>query len=303
MAISTKELCVIFNPVAARGRAGRHLEKIRQALGARADFQPTAGPRDAEEQALRAARAGYPAVAAAGGDGTVHEVANGLLRAERPEVAFVVLPIGSANDYAFTLGLDLDSQLVPDRPVALRQLDVGCVRTGEGHERYFVNTLGLGFSGAVTVVSRRIRRLRGLPLYTLGFLRALLFHYSCPEMEIEMDHEVRRGPTLSLTVAIGKREGNLVVTRNAVPDDGLFDYLHAGPLSRFEVLRYLPRLATGGELPADHPAIWLGRCREVRLTSAAPLTVHLDGELFCLPPDNARSLQIHIRPGLLRVRT
>jgi diacylglycerol kinase family enzyme len=294
-------MCVIFNPAAARGRAKQRLERIQQALGGRAVFQPTEGPGRAEELALSAAKCGFRIVAAAGGDGTVHEVANGVLRAGRPDVVFAVLPIGSANDYAFMLGLDLESQLRDDPPHGVRALDVGLVRTDDGRERYFVNSLGLGFSGEVTVQSRRIRWLQGLPLYTVGFLWSLMFHYSCPVMEIHLDQEHRKVSTLSLTVAIGKREGNLVVTRDAVPDDGLFDYLHAGALSRLEILYYLPRLATGGALP-EHRAIWTGRCREVRVSSAAPLTVHLDGELFCLPPDNTRGLEIKLLPGLLRVQ-
>ena len=92
-----------------------------------------------------------------------------------------------------------------------------------------------------------------------------------------------------------------VVAPDARLADGLFDYLHAGPLSRWEVLRYMPRLARGGRLPAAHPNVWLGRCREVRLSSEAPLTVHLDGEFFCLAEDGVRNLDIRILPAALRV--
>jgi diacylglycerol kinase family enzyme len=232
----------------------------------------------------------------------VHEVANGLLRSGCSEVTFAVFPIGSANDYAFTLGLDLARGLDSAAASRVRRLDVGLVRTDSGRECYFVNSLGLGFSGAVTVEARRIRRLQGILLYGVAFLRALLFRYACPPMEITIDHDVRRLPTFSLTVAIGKREGNLMVTPEAIPDDGLFDFLHVGAISRLEIVRYAPRLATGKPLPADHPAFWMGRCREVRVQAAEPLTVHLDGELFCLPPDRVHSLDIRILPGLLRVQ-
>jgi diacylglycerol kinase family enzyme len=288
--------------VAARGRAKGRLDQVRQALGARAQFQPTVGPRHAEELAFQAAQAGFSVVAAAGGDGTVHEVANGVLRAGRPEVIFALFPIGSANDYAHTLEIDLDHMLSQEPGQNVRQLDVGIVMSDTGKERYFVNTLGLGFSGAVTLESRKIRWLQGLLLYGLGFLKALYAHYSCPTLEIWFDAKLRWEPTLSLTVAIGKREGNLVVARAAVPDDGLFDYLQAGALSRLEVLRYLPRLASGGELPSDHPVIWQGRCREVSVQAPVPLMVHLDGEFFCLPSDGMRALKIRILPRFFRVQ-
>jgi diacylglycerol kinase family enzyme len=295
-------MCVIFNPKAARGRAKSRLEELQRLLGDRADFQPTLRPRHAVELALKAAQAGFPVVAAAGGDGTVHEVANGLLRSGCPQVTFAVFPIGSANDYAFTLGLSLQSGLDRSAAKRVRQVDVGIVRTETGRKRYFVNSLGLGFSGAVTEEARRIPRLQGIALYGLAFLRTLLFRYACPPMEIAIDQEVRRLPTFSLTVAIGKREGNLLVTPQAILDDGWFDFLHVAALSRLEVLRYAPRLATGQSLPADHPALWMGLCHEVRAQANEPLTVHLDGELFVLPPDQVQTVEIRILPGLLRVQ-
>src|SRR5262249_51942373 len=213
-------------------------------LGQRAEFQPTRGPRHAVDLALRAAQAGFPVVAAAGGDGTVHEVANGLLRSGCPDVIFAVFPIGSANDYAFTLGIDLNNGLDPNAPKRVRPMDVGLVRTETGRESYFVNSIGLGFSGLVTEEARRIPWLQGRVLYGLASLRAMLFRYACPPMEIVIDQEVRRLPTFSLTVAIGKREGNLMVTPQAIPDDGLFEFLHVGAISRWEIVRYAPRLAT-----------------------------------------------------------
>jgi diacylglycerol kinase (ATP) len=154
----------------------------------------------------------------------------------------------------------------------------------------------------VTEEARRIPRLQGMVLYGLAFLRTVLFRYACPPLEVAIDQEVRRLPTFSLTVAIGQREGNLLVAPQAIPDDGLFDFVHVGAISRLEILRYAPRLATGQPLPASHPAFWMGRCREVRLQSAMPVIAHLDGELFCLPSDPVHALDIRILPGLLRVQ-
>src|SRR5205085_2805387 len=99
------DVCVIYNVRAGSGRAAEQLRRLRRVLGSRADFRATTGRGHAEELAFDAARAGFPVVAAAGGDGTVHEVANGLLRADRPDATLAVLPIGSANDYAHSLGL------------------------------------------------------------------------------------------------------------------------------------------------------------------------------------------------------
>src|SRR5436309_15138862 len=113
MPMGAAEVCVIYNPLAGRGRGQGRLRRLRRALGGRAEFRPTAGAGQAEELALQAAQQGFSIVAAAGGDGTVHEVANGLLRAGRPEVTLAVIPVGSANDYAYSLGLDAGWWLHP----------------------------------------------------------------------------------------------------------------------------------------------------------------------------------------------
>src|SRR5262245_29714593 len=97
------ELCVIYNPAAGKRRAERRLEPVRRAWGDRAAFRPTERSGHAAELAMQAALDGFSIVAAAGGDGTVHEVGTGLLRAGRADVRFAVIPIGSANDFAYSL--------------------------------------------------------------------------------------------------------------------------------------------------------------------------------------------------------
>src|SRR5262249_10368732 len=139
--------------------AAARLERLRRRWGEHAAFWPTQHAGHAEELAWTAARNGFNIVAAAGGDGTVHEVANGLLRAQRPETAFAVVPIGSANDYAFSLGMDGNASSADDSRPTERTVDVGLVRDERGRQRYFVCCLGLGLNGAVTLESRKIRRL------------------------------------------------------------------------------------------------------------------------------------------------
>jgi diacylglycerol kinase family enzyme len=115
------------------------------------------------------------------------------------------------------------------------------------------------------------------------------------------DQEPWEAPTLMLSVLLGRREGGFVMAPDARLDDGLFDYLHAGPLSRWEVLRFLPRVALAGP-PTNHPKVRQGRCTHIALRSEAPLTVHIDGEFFARPADNVRELDIRILPKRLRVQ-
>ena len=294
------DVCVIYNPASGKGRGRERLERLRRGLSARAEFRPTSRAGEGEALALEAATEGFTIVVAAGGDGTVHEVANGLLRAERPDVIMAVVPVGSANDYAHSLGLDAHWWQHRDPALAARPVDVGVVRSG-GRSRYFVNGLGLGFNGAVTLESRRLKRLQGVALYGVALLRALWFHFHCPPMRLRLDDELEwLGPTLALTLSLGRREGNFVVTPEALLDDGLFDYLHVGELTRWQAARLLPALALG-RLSPDHPSLRMGRCRRAALSSVAPLTVHTDGEFFSRPEDGVRELEIELLPGRLRV--
>src|SRR5437773_1856312 len=163
--------CVVYNPAAGRGLARKLVERLRRARGSAIDLRPTAAPGHGAELAARAVEAGHETVIAAGGDGTVHEVANGLIRAGRPGVVFGVWPIGSANDYAYALGVDRNWPLDEKQRtrLAARPVDVGRV-TGGRRVGYFVNGLGLGFNSAVTLESQSIPRLRGMALYGLAFL-------------------------------------------------------------------------------------------------------------------------------------
>jgi diacylglycerol kinase family enzyme len=298
--MSATDVCVIFNPTAGSGLAARRLDSLRRALGTRADFRPTRHPGHAEELALEAAGEGFPLVGAAGGDGTLHEVANGLLRAARPDTALAVYPTGSANDYAFALGLGAAWWESPGVDVEVAPVDVGLAEAAGGRQRHFVNALGLGLNGAVNRESRRSRRLRGLARYGWAMARCLWSHYGHPLMTVTADGVARTAPTLALSVALGRREGSFLLAPDARLDDGLFDTLHAGPVPRWELLRHVPGMITG-RLPDDHPRLWKGRCRELRLTSEAPLTVHVDGEFFSLPEDDVRALDVRLLPGRLRV--
>ncbi len=293
------DTCVIFNPAAGKKRAGRRLQKLQTDWARSVDFLPTQGPGHAVELARQAAQNGYRVVTAAGGDGTVHEVVNGLLLAQRPEVRFAIIPIGSANDFAYSLDCHRTTN-----PGTVCTVDAGVVRdpTGRKKEEFFICCLGLGFNGNVTLESRKVRRLQGMALYGLATLRALWYHYSCPAMEVTLDDgPPQLQPTLSFSALLGRREGGFVLAPEAKLDDGLFDFVHAGDLSRLEVLAFLPRLALWGA-PKEYPKVRLGRCRRVQLKSPEPLTVHLDGEFFARPEDNIRAIDISILPAALKVR-
>ena len=293
------DVCVIYNPKAGRGKAARIVDRLRRTLRERAAFWPTSREGEGEELAARAAHE-FPIVAAAGGDGTVHEVANGILSVEESPSILAVLPVGSANDYAFSLGLAEDWWRWADEGVGVRAVDAGLIRGEDGRRRWFVNCLGIGFNGHVTRQARRIKNLRGIPLYALATLRAMRANYRHPPLTIRLDEgEPRTLPTLALTLGLGQREGNFLLTPRAILDDGLFDYLHVGRLGKLGLIRYVPRMISGC-IPQNDPLISPGRCRRIEV-AGEPLMIHADGEFFCQPEEGIRRATAEVLPGRLRV--
>jgi YegS/Rv2252/BmrU family lipid kinase len=302
--MSTAALYIIGNPAASRGRVAKRFRQLERLLAGRAEFGWSQAPGHAAELAFAAAHQGYATIVAAGGDGTVHEVANGVLRAGRAEVAFGVIPMGSGNDYAAALHLPSDlgqlcHELLNGDAWAV---DVGEVADNCGRRRFFVNTLGLGLSGAVTWESRQIHGLRGLALYGLAALRAIHRHFRPLDTVLSFDGQSFVLPTLYLALALGQREGGgFIVAPDAKLDDGLFDYLHAGPMSRWQALGYLPRMALG-RLPENDPVVRRGQCREFAISCKTPMIIHLDGEIFATPSDGVYHITATLRPRRLAVR-
>jgi diacylglycerol kinase family enzyme len=292
--------CVIYNPAAGRGRARRLFDAARRRHAPDAVFRPTDGPGHAVELAHKAAAEGFARVVAAGGDGTVHEVANGLLAGSWDDVILSVWPVGSMNDYAYTLGIGRWwNEGRTEVPLEVIRVDVGTVRAA-GREKYFVNGAGIGFNGMVTLESEKIRYLRGLPLYAVSFFRAMVRHFTTPTLTMRFDDSATTGPTLALSVSLGQREGGFPLTRDARLDDGWFDTVHVGRVKRWELVRYFPALISGN-LPTNHAQLRRGRCRSAAASSDSPLCVHTDGELICRPHEGIQAVEIELLPTRLRV--
>jgi YegS/Rv2252/BmrU family lipid kinase len=291
--------CVIFNPAAGRKRARKRLQRFLAAHEEQATFRATEYAGHAVELAHRAAEEGFATVAAAGGDGTAHDVANGILQCER-DVVFAVVPIGSANDYAHSVARQFGTGSLTDD--SSHAVDVGLVTAADGRQKFFIEGIGLGLAGLVTIESRKIGHLQGLALYGLAAWRALNQHATPPSVEMQMDDGPwETHPTLMLSLLLGRREGNFLLAPEALLDDGLFDVAHARNLTKWQAMRMLPRLAWCGP-PASHPELWQGRCHSMRVRSSIPLAAHTDGELFCTPEENVNELEIRLLPQRLRVK-
>ncbi|HVG44523.1 MAG TPA: diacylglycerol kinase family protein [Longimicrobium sp.] len=290
---------VILNPTAGRGAAARAWLAVRAVLeggGARVELAETVRHEHAVELAEAAARAGWPAVVAVGGDGTVHEVANGLLRAADgvAPAALGIVPVGSGNDFALLAGLPRDAAGAARAIVsgAERRVDVG--RVGD---RWFTNGVGVGLDARVAVEANRNRRLRGMGIY-LWALARVLRSFRPPVVRVEIDGgEVMERPMTLATVGNGARHGGgFWICPAARIDDGLLDVCICDGLGTLQILRFLPKTLRGTHVGVS--CVHMRTARRVRISSDTPLPVHADGEILF---EDARELEIEIAPGRLRL--
>jgi diacylglycerol kinase (ATP) len=297
---------MIFNPVADRGRSYQRAGDLRQLsneLGG-ADWAGTDYPGHATELALEAARAGYGTVVALGGDGTMHEVVNGLMQAtpeNRPRLG--VIPIGSGNDFSGGIGIQKDPYAAMRRLYQGGQemrIDVGRLRDASGREDFFCNVMGIGFDAAINIQSRRISWLHGFPMYLVATLWTILLKYERPLLEIDLDGEKRSGRYLMLTIGNGTREGGgFRVTPDARMDDGELDYLLVDAMPRLRMLRLIPEVMNGthGRFPEAH----LGRMRKLTVKSDLALPIESDGEMYAPYQADVHEVEVEICPQALRV--
>jgi YegS/Rv2252/BmrU family lipid kinase len=280
------KLTVIANPYAGRGRVQDFLGPFvtrAEAMGRRIDLELTQRPGHAVELA-RSAAATADAICVVGGDGTVHEVANGLLPNPVP---MVVIPCGSGDDFARLVGCPRNAEelfaVVEDGVgVELDVLDCG--------ERYCVNSCGLGFEAQVTKNSRSIQRLKGLPLYLLALGKALV-EFNCPELKITLENgDVISGERLLVSVGNGiSAGGGFFLTPDAVPDDGLIDLCVVEKMGRVKMMGLLPLSLKGTH--TTRREVDMRRTRSLTVESKGPLHFHIDGEYL---GDERRSISFEL---------
>jgi YegS/Rv2252/BmrU family lipid kinase len=307
-----EQVKVILNPYAGRGTGGRSKPRLQAALkqaGVAFDLVETNGIGHAIELARQARSDGYSTVAAVGGDGTISEVMNGLAQAT-PEGQSVgklgILPLGTGNDFADIVGCprDLDAAARALAVGKTRRVDLGhtVITTGQQEiRRYFDNNMGVGFEAWVTLESYKIKRLRGALLYVVAALRTLR---TCPAPFVDATWETAAGVTerradAALMISIGNSRrtgGGFYLTPDAKLDDGLLDVGVAAAVSRWRILRLLPKALKGTH--TSDPAITMLRCRYMRLACTEELPVQVDGEVVTR---NADLVEISVQPGRLEV--
>jgi diacylglycerol kinase (ATP) len=265
--------------------------------GGHGELALTDAPGAAERIASEAAQAGR-SVVVVGGDGTIAEAANGILVGGK-RVSLGIVPAGNGNDYALR-ALKLPGDPAKALEIALagtpHAMDVGQV-----NDRYFVNVLGVGIDANIAAAAERMKRLRllrGQPLYYTASLREILFFYSrCPELAVTYDGQASEKRHYALAaLSIGPSYGGgFLINPQADPTDGLFDVCAIWKPWRGRALRLMTLIQHGRHL--DQREVTHVRARAVTLEAAQPIYAHLDGEVL-----TGRRFEARILPGALLVR-
>ena len=291
-------IAVILNPIADRGRAAEKAEAISQGLRARGvsfSLFRTEAPGHATELALKARKEGFSVVAAAGGDGTVNEVAQALMDTE---IALGVLPIGSGNDFSRALGIPkaLPQALEVLCRGTVKKVDVGKVITEDPQGRFFFNCFGAGIDGQIALDYKRMRFLRG----ELGYLWAAVlevFRFRGVQARVEAEGFSYEGRVVLLPLQNGPfAGGGFQLAPGARPDDGFLDMVVVDDLSILRRIPVLKSLRDGTY--SRFSEVRRVRVKRVRIELERPLPAHLDGEIL---PEGVTRLQVEAIPGALKV--
>jgi YegS/Rv2252/BmrU family lipid kinase len=285
---------IIVNPAAAGGRVGREWPETSQRLAAWGLDAPavlTEAPGHATELAAQAVADGVQRIAVAGGDGSVCEAAEGLHRAAGGELA--ILPLGTGNDAARTLGVPSDLETAARVAANGRCRSVDLIRVGD---RLVLNAIGVGLIGDINDRAARIKWVRGMGVYLVAALSAL-FRYRTQTVRVTAGDTDYEGTMLILAVHNGPTTGGgFALTPNAAPNDGLLDAClvqEVGPAGRLARLLAAMRGTLGtkaGTLEIQAP--WL------ELHFSEPVPAHLDGNSVVLEPPVVR---FEVVPRALRV--
>lgn len=302
-----RKVKLILNPMADMGRAWKaanNLRPIAQEFKGELSWSGTVYPAHAIELARQASEEGYDMVIAMGGDGTVHEVMNGLMQvpAEKRPVMGVV-PIGSGNDFAYSIGINQK----PDHALAhalkaegIKPVDIGLMTDAHGRKEYFDNTLGIGFDAVVTIRSHKLPIVKGFLMYLTAVIQTIILNHDPAKLKIETDKEKWETHALMVTLCNGPREGGgFMLSPKSKNDDGAMEFVIVNKVSRAMMFRLVPEFMNGTHMRFKQ--VRMGEYKKLSLESDHPLYIHADGEIYTSFGSNLKKVSFEILPQALKV--
>ena len=301
----SRKVKIILNPMADMGNAYKVANDLRPIISeyGNADWSGTVYPTHATELTKLAGENNCDMVIAMGGDGTVHEVINGLMQIpEKKRPILGVVPVGSGNDFAHSIGVPMNSAQALAHALKSDPLpvDIGLMTDENGRQEYFDNTIGIGFDAVVTIRSHKLPIVRGFLMYLTAVIQTIVLNHEPSKMNITADDETFDATTLMTTICNGPREGGgFQIAPEAKNNDGTLDYTLVTKCSRAMMFRLIPEFMNGTH--ARFRPIKMGTCKKFSLTSERPLYIHADGEIYTSFGSNLHKVDFEILPGALKV--
>ncbi|MCB9136133.1 MAG: diacylglycerol kinase family lipid kinase [Anaerolineales bacterium] len=294
---------IILNPYSNRWQAKARRQDIEAALATLsfpAEIVETNAPGHGIELAAQATAAGRAPIIAAGGDGTLSEVINGMMKGnphpDQPIGPYGILPVGTANDLGDQLEIprEMSKALAVIAQGKTRKIDLCQI-----NDRYFVNNAGLGLEPYITLLQARMKRLNGVPRYMAAALLGIM-HHPTWKMHLEWDNGTYSGPMTLISIGNWARTGGVFYTvPHAAADDGLLTFTYAHIPTRLKTLFALPMIMKAGKGNiTEHPMVHEVNATWLKVRSETLTPAHADGEVFA---HGIQEIEFRILPRKLEV--
>jgi YegS/Rv2252/BmrU family lipid kinase len=300
--------CVILNPVAGKGNGLHmkpHIEENLQKLGLEFKLVLTEYPEHATQLAQEALQEGYEVIVAAGGDGTVNEVINGIMtagEARKDSTVLAVLPVGRGNDFAFSMNIptDLDESCALLANDPRMKIDIGRVTSERFPDGlYFGNGVGMGFDAMVGFVAAKMP-ISGMLSYLIAAVKTMFIYFNAPQVELVLDGQSRVFNALMISIMNGRRMGgSFMMTPHSLPDDGKYDLCLVAEVKRSQMPGLMALVMKGTQ--ETHPAVTTAQAQKIELRALqGSLPAHADGVTLC---EAGESIAVEILPAALSIIT
>lgn len=302
-----KQVKVILNPASGKGNGLKSMHDIEQrleGLNITYDLVKTQHPGHGIALTQQAVNEGFDTVIAAGGDGTVNEVANGLMLVKQftgKTAAMGVICVGRGNDFSFGANIpkDLDSGFQCLKNNHRQWIDVGRVVVDTNPApRFFVNGIGIGFDAVVGFEAAKFKHISGFLGYAVAALKTIFLYDQAPMIHLQVDGNEMDQPSLMISIMNGRRMGGgFLMAPDGDMSDGYFSICVAGDANRRTILAVIPRFMKGTQV--GHPIIEMLLAKNIKVKSKdTSLPAHADGETLC---EAGEALDIEILPKQIEI--
>lgn len=279
------KLELIVNLTAGGGKPRPHLKKIFKYLkenGFNFEVSYTSHHGEAVELAQKAADNGAELIVSVGGDGTVNEIVNGIMKSKN-DPSLGIIPLGWAND--FIKSTDTSSDIIEACKILIKgkikKIDVGVIN----NQIYFANICGIGFDAEVALLANQMKskhpnlRILSAFVYVFATVKKLLSPFSYHNVKIKFDGQEIHSKILFIAVGNGKfYGGRFKITPEAILDDGLLEVCVVKEMGRFKYLSIIPKVFKGTH--ASIKGVNFYRAKEVVIQSSEPVLAQVSGEVI-----------------------